>query len=432
MAGSTLTALGTAAGGGPGMGGTSDHLRLWTANGSVPLGYVRSVETIYLVARDRAAQWPVDALRAGRVDVDLPTGRESGAVSLITDPAERSRVLALFQAKYGPEGFRRWYDRPARVLELRLGRDPGDASESRYAVWLESEFDNVADDYDRHISGNRMNRLLRDRSLERLHPLFATARRLVEVGCGSGMETLPLLRAGHEVLAVDISQRMLEVVGAKARREGLSEQVRLVKLRASELDRLADELGEGAVDGGYSTYGALNCEPALAPVAGPLGRLIRPGGPFLAGVYNRWCLFELAGYSLSLQPHRAFGRRHRPVPVGSSRFCIDVYAYSPAQVRRAFGPWFVAGPVEGVPVVLPPSDLAVYAEKFSARFRTLAAGDAWVGRRWPFRNLGDHFLMTLYRRPFGTGDSTTSGECGPPGRDAGRAAPPRPPRAEVK
>jgi SAM-dependent methyltransferase len=376
-----------------------ESLRLRTPAGSVPLGFAREEDVIYLVARERAAQWPVELLRNGHGVLVLSEGGVEGTPQLVSDRHEQLRVLSLFRQKYGPDRFARWYDHPARILRVTLNptaAKPGPGTE-HYYEWLRSEFDNVADDYDRHISGNRMNRLLRDRSLAWLQPRLSRSRRLLEIGCGSGMETLPLLRAGHHVVAVDISDRMLATVRSKAEREGIDARLETRQLRARDLDRLVEDLGPESFDGAYSTYGALNCEPDLGPIPRALHRLLAPGSAFIAGVYNRWCLFELAGYGASFQAARALGRRRNPIPVGSSRFCVDVYAHSVADFRRLFRPGFSVERIEGVPVLLPPSDLAGYAEKFSRRFDRLARWDASVGRRWPFNRLGDHFLMTFVR-----------------------------------
>lgn len=377
-----------------------EHLRLVTTLGTVQLGFVATGESVFLVARERSAQWPVAAMRRGSVEVWLPGGPRLGRIRLLVTPAERALVLNLFREKYGERAFERWYEHPARVLRVDLlpaGEGGGEAG--AYDDWLESEFDNVADDYDRHITGNRMNMLLRNRSLAQLRPAFAGASRLLEVGCGSGMETLPLLRDGHEIVVVDVSQRMLDVVAEKARREGAKERLTTRKLRAAELGRLVGEFGEGSFGGAYSTYGALNCEPDLTGVPSAFSELITPGGKLVLGIYNRWCLVELLGYLLTLQPRRAFGRRPNPVPVGASRFCIDVYAYSVSDIVGLFAPKFSLLRQEGVPVVLPPSDLTSYVEKFSTHFDLLSRLDAQLGRRWPLRALGDHFLLTLARRP---------------------------------
>ncbi|MFZ0699053.1 MAG: methyltransferase domain-containing protein [Thermoplasmata archaeon] len=375
-------------------------LSLATPRGPVPLGFVREGERIYLAAQARSASWPLEILRSGVARLCLPEGPTIGRAGLVTDPAEADLALSWFLVKYGPDLFERWYATPARIVRIDL--DPNASIEpfgaDRYYEWLEAEFDSIAADYDQHILGNRINRLLRDRSLAWLKPRFQSARRLLDLGCGSGMETLPLLREGHEILAVDLSERMLEVVRTKARAEGLQERLTTRRLAARDLGRLVGEWGEGSIHGAYSTYGALNCESDLTPVAAALGQLLPPGASFVAGVYNRWCLFEILGYGLTGRPGRAQARWKNPVLVGSSRFCVDVYAQSVRSFQNAFRPSFDPVRTEGVAVILPPSDLAAYAETFSRHFEHWAEFDRWVGRRWPWNGLGDHFLLTLERR----------------------------------
>ena len=398
----------------PGVSGARQplHLELLGPHGAVPLGFASGEGTIFLVARERSAQWAVNALRDGLARLRLPSGNVSGTVHLVTDAVERDAALARFREKYGERQYLRWYDHPARVLRVDLARSPASLLDptAHYYDWLASEFDNVAADYDHHITGNRINLLLRNRSLAELRRAFAHSPRLLEIGCGSGMETLPLLEDGHELLCVDISDRMLDVVRAKARAAGFSERLRTRRVRAGELERVRRELGEGCVDGAYSTYGALNCEEELDRVPGELHSLLRSGGRFVTAIYNRWCLFEIVGYTLAGQPRRAFGRSDRPVPVGSSRFCVDVFAYSAPEFRRKFGPWFTVDRMSAVPVVLPPSDLVGYAEKFARHFDRLAGWDRALGARWPLRYLGDHFLLTLARRDDASHSSTPAAE----------------------
>jgi len=369
---------------------------------NVPLGFVGNGDVVYLVGGDRSARWPVELLRQGCAMLSISDRTVGGSAELITDPVERQGILDRFREKYGTEQYARWYGSPARVLRIRLGapRPPAGVGE-RYYGWIASEFDNIADDYDRHILGNRINRLLRDRSLTELRRAFGRAPRLLEIGCGSGMETLPLLAEGHEVFCVDISERMLEVVRQKARKEGVFERLQTAQLAAAELPRFLEQVGPAAFDGAYSTYGAMNCESDLSPIPPALHELLRPGGRFVAGVYNRWCAFELLGYSLTGRFDRAFGRAGRPVRVGSSRFCVDVYAHSPPTFERTFAPWFVRERLAAAPVLLPPSDLVAYAERFQRHFAALDRWDQAIAARWPFSLLGDHFLLTLRSEKLG-------------------------------
>ncbi len=379
--------------------GTASHLELVRPSHRIPLGFVADDGDVLLIARERSARWPTELLRDGRAEVSVAGERLAGVPELVTDPAEKRRVTDRFRAKYGADGFERWYARPARVLRVVVGTRPrGGDDADRYRRWLASEFDNVADDYDRHITGNRVNRLLRDRSLAELRRAFGGRRRLLEIGCGSGMETLPLLADGHELVCVDLSERMLEVVRTKARTLGRAEALTTVHATAGQLATWVPELGPRSFDGAYSTYGAMNCEERLGDVPAPLAALLRPGAPFVAGVYNRWCLFEILGYGVTGRWGRALGRARSPVPVGASRFCVDVFAYSLPEFRRTFAAGFRLLRVQAVPVLLPPSDLVGYADRFEGGWATLGHWDARVGRLWPLRTLGDHFLATFARR----------------------------------
>lgn len=385
------------------MSGTanSERLHVHTSTGSVPLAYVRDSSRVWLVAQFGTARWAVEILRSGQVTLELPEGVRNASCRLVAEPDARARVLSRFREKYGEDQVARWFRPPGRVVEVSIAERPGHspARDTSYFEWIEAEFDSIAADYDRHILGNRINRLLRDRSLVFMRRTFGPTGRLLEIGCGSGTETVELLADGHEILAVDISRRMLDTVEAKARARGLSERLSVVHLRAGAISQVLEREGPRAFHGIYSTYGALNCEPDLSSLCHPIRTLLQPDGRFVAGVFNRWSGFEMVVYTLILRPRRAFGRHDRPVAVEASRFCVDAFAYSVPEFCRTFGREFRALRVEGVPVLLPPSDLARYVEMFAHRLPALLRLDASLGPRFPFNWLGDHFLVEMAPLP---------------------------------
>jgi peptidoglycan-N-acetylglucosamine deacetylase len=57
---------------------------------------------------------------------------------------------------------------------------------------------------------------------ERLPEMFAGAGRVLEIGAGTGIFTIPIARHCREVIAVDISRNMLELLEKKAADEGVA------------------------------------------------------------------------------------------------------------------------------------------------------------------------------------------------------------------
>jgi SAM-dependent methyltransferase len=264
-----------------------------------------------------------------------------------------------------------------------------------YYRWLGEEFDSVAGHYDDHIMGNPVNRILRERSLGLFSEYFPSKGNILEIGCGSGTETIEILKRGYSVTAVDISQNMLDIVKEKARSLGLLDMLKTYRIRASEIGKLISDTGEESFDVCYSTYGALNCEPFIREMSRPLHKLISGNGYFIAGVYNRFCISEVLMHALSMKPAGTLWRLRHFVPEGHSRFCIDVYSYSIRQFYNIFSDHFSVVEVRGVPVLIPPSNFTKPIGLIGKRMAALDSIDRYIGKKWPFRYLGDHFLMVL-------------------------------------
>ena len=255
-------------------------------------------------------------------------------------------------------------------------------------------FDDVAADYDRREADNPIMQLMRARSLEMLEHTFSHNATLLDVGCGTGTEAMWLAQRGREVFAVDSSSRMLEVLSRRLAAADLRISTRL--LRAGDLMKLVDELGEGSFDGAYSSFGALNTEPSLEGPVAALSRLVRPGGRIVLSVMNRWCLAEMALLAAGGRGKQPF-RRIRPtvrVAVGSS--IAEVRYPSWREMRNALHPRFRIVTVHALPLFLLP-----YAwPAFSGRprlFKVVSRLDHALAPRRPFAWLGDHLLVVAER-----------------------------------
>jgi ubiquinone/menaquinone biosynthesis C-methylase UbiE len=116
-------------------------------------------------------------------------------------------------------------------------------------------------------------------------PTNGATERVADLGCGAGRVTLALARAGYSVLAVDLSQPMLDKVQVTVAAEELS--VECLKSNLVHLDAISSDSYAHAVCL-FSTIGMIRgAENRLAAVK-EFHRILTPGGKLLLHAHQFW------------------------------------------------------------------------------------------------------------------------------------------------
>jgi SAM-dependent methyltransferase len=344
-----------------------------------------------------AQDWVANLRRNPRAELFSTEFTVTGTARIKEISGLRDPLLSAFSRKYGEQEVRKRYWGQHRYVEIEIASTAGslDYAELVYAE-LEAAFDGVAENYDHHIMDNEMNLWLRNRSVSLLKRAFRPGETVLEIGCGTGTETLALARYGVSVIACDISSKMLQVLSRKASESNLGGMVKTLHARPYEIREKLRLEGLSELDGAYSTYGAVNTDPFLPRLFKDLASMIRPKGSLILGVWNRYCLYEILGYSLRMKPSMVVARLRNPVPVGKSRFCIFSNAYTVGSLTSMMDDLFKVREVRGVEVFLPPSNLVRYLPP-----RPLAEAlkklDVSIETYYPWNRLGDHFLVVCER-----------------------------------
>jgi SAM-dependent methyltransferase len=262
-------------------------------------------------------------------------------------------------------------------------------------------FDAAADRYDADEEGNRVLVHMRGRALRHLHDAFAPGARLLELGSGTGTEAARLAgERGARLALVDVSPRLLAVAEAKVRRARADALLGGHLMPARRVGELAAVYGAGAFDGAYSSFGPLNCEPALEPVAAGLAALVRPGGALVLSIINRWCPAEVAWYAAHGQwaeARRRWGGAIAAAAYPGGPRDVTTWYYSRRQIARAFAPAFHVEHAEALPLLWPPPYLAPLVDRHPRLFGRVEPIERRIAR-WPLlRDLGDHVLLRLRR-----------------------------------
>lgn len=273
------------------------------------------------------------------------------------------------------------------------------------AVTSDEAFSRAAPLYDADEEINVMARWARKRSLSVLLKAFKPGDRVLEIGCGTGIEAVFLARRGIQVVATDAAPGMIAAVSAKLAEGGsahdLEGMIEPVLCPAQDLADLVTRYGESAFDGVYSSMGPLNCIPDLQPVADALTKLVRPGGRVVLGLLNRYCAWETLWYARALQPKLAF-RRWGGEAEATSRADwqeekFTCYYWNRSVIERAFEPNFRVAKREGLPWLMPPLYLDGLIKRAPRLFKVLSKMDRRFAHVWPAYDIGDHLLIQFER-----------------------------------
>lgn len=111
-----------------------------------------------------------------------------------------------------------------------------------------------------------------------------TGRRVLDLGCGSGLLTVRLASRGCRVLGIDSSRQMLKVARARCRIFGSQVRFSLADLRS--FDSRASAAGAFACGDVINHF---QSEHRLASFFKNVSRHLERGGIFVFDALNRWC-----------------------------------------------------------------------------------------------------------------------------------------------
>jgi 2-polyprenyl-3-methyl-5-hydroxy-6-metoxy-1,4-benzoquinol methylase len=109
-------------------------------------------------------------------------------------------------------------------------------------------------------------------------------KKVLEIGCGIGTDTMNFARHGANVTAVDLTEKSLEVARQRAEVFGLQDRVRFIQANAEELSSYVPVETYDLV---YS-FGVIHHTPHPERVIEELRKYVKPGGTVKIMVYNRW------------------------------------------------------------------------------------------------------------------------------------------------
>jgi ubiquinone/menaquinone biosynthesis C-methylase UbiE len=256
--------------------------------------------------------------------------------------------------------------------------------------FAQAYWDTAAETYVQDFSGTGIGETRRYAVWRRFAKIFSPGQKLLELNCGTGIDAVHLARKGIQLVACDISSRMIELARQHAAGTDTSALIDFKVLPNEEIGSLE---GEDVFDGAFSNFCGLNCVEDLEAVARELARLVRPGAPILLCMMGRFVPWEIVWFVARGEPRKALRRLRRNNVRSADSGSVRIHRPSVREVTRIMSPGFRLRRWSGVGIAVPPTYTENRMRHFPRVIRGLAGIDRLIGGLPFFRRLADCVLL---------------------------------------
>ncbi len=259
-------------------------------------------------------------------------------------------------------------------------------------------FDHLAANYDHTFTHTEIGRWLRGRIHARLNTHFFPGCNVLELGCGTGEDTLHLANQGIHVTATDISPRMLEITRHKTQNNPF---VQTAELDLRELTSTQSVLPDAKIfDGAFSNFGPLNALDDWKPLAHWLASRVKPGGIVGLGVMGPFCVWEIMWHGMHLDFKTATRRLkgYATFKPDGSAAPMKIYYPTIQRLEADFSEWFMPIHVESIGLFLPPSDVYGVIEKRPRLMTRLINLEKRFAENPTLARFADHYWIEFERK----------------------------------
>lgn len=216
----------------------------------------------------------------------------------------------------------------------------------------------LADEYDEMQHTNKPVQIMRKKFYDLVCDTVIPGADILEINCGSGIDALYFGKKNYNVLATDISDKML----INAETKNISKNVEFMKLNFTELNKISNR----KFDLVYSNLGGLNCADELQKIGNDIYNILNEGGYFIAAVMPNFFLWEFFLF-IKGEFKRAFRRMTNnwvEANVGGQK--IKIKYYSPKRFRKYFQIEFKFVKTKALRIFAPPPPAGHFYSKHPA------------------------------------------------------------------
>ena len=258
-------------------------------------------------------------------------------------------------------------------------------------------FDNYAEQYDSDFTKSSIGSIQRGQVRRAMKAFLAKPKSVMEINCGTGEDAIWMSSLGHQVLATDISEKMIEVA---KRKQDSRMDIKDLRFKRAGFFELKETVKAERFDLIFSNFGGLNCIGLedTRKLSEHFNVFTKENG-FLMLVYmSRSCLWERLYFRYKGDLENARRRTKKEaqyVDVEGAK--LAVWYYNPKEIVSLFSDSFELVKVRPIGLFVPPSYMEGFFRKRKRMLSSLTVMDKLMGLE-AWSKYADHFVIVLKKK----------------------------------
>lgn len=258
-----------------------------------------------------------------------------------------------------------------------------------------NDFDIASSEYDIAFTFSNIGKAQRHMVFKYLNTIINQSKKLsvLELNCGTGEDAIHFAKLGHDVLATDISEGMINVAKAKPNSSNLT-------FKTQDINSINENSFNKKFDLIFSNFGGFNC---LSKIEIDLFfktaiKLLNPEGKIVLIIMPKHCLWEQLYFTLKGNLKNAKRRNtNESIFANVESVNVKTWYYNPKEIVSLTEAFYTIKKIKPIGLTIPPSYLenSFLAKKpFLSLFKsidTIITGSFWA-------KYADHFLIELKKK----------------------------------
>lgn len=258
---------------------------------------------------------------------------------------------------------------------------------------MKAEFDNAAITYDTTFTHSAIGKLQRKQVYKKLIPYLNEVKNTLEINCGTGEDAIWLSDQNINVLATDISPKMIEIAKLKAQSSNSTFQI-------LDINKLKSDLFDKKFDLVFSNFGGLNCldEKQLTLFFQNSYSCLSEKGKLILVIMPKNALLEQIYFMLKGNVKQAFRRKKKNIVANVDGEWVNTYYYNPSEIKNIAKKKFQIISSKPIGFFIPPSYLEPFFKNKTLLLKILYYLEKSISSWSILSRFADHYLIVLEKK----------------------------------